>query len=277
MGNLDFIITAEQRLHEKELNLEVFQFPIAIFSFFKAMADVQTWEKEASRFKPGRINHPQSDDSRLHWGKVLQWPMSLWNIEQTGIPIVFVGPVLSGPWVAMALEELKVLGLKYAIGIGAYGSFSERLQINDLVLAGKAIVSDGTSKEYSTNPYSEPSPKLLDMTENLFEEQCVPVKTSCVWTLDAMYRETIEKMKAWSKTGAECVNMETGTFYTVADELDIEAIYYGFVLDLIHTGKWTGWGGLDDELTNKDVNTISNLTIVEDLAVQLARKIKQEI
>ena len=274
MAKQEFIITADQRLNEKELDLEVFNFPIAIFSFFKAMADVGAWEKQVSRFKATRINHPQSDDSRLHWGKVIQWPMSIWNIEDSGIPIIFVGPVLSGPWVAMALEELKVLGLKYAIGIGAYGSFSEKLQIDDLVLADKAVVSDGTSKEYSTDLYVRPSKRLLDLTEKVFRREEYKIKNSCVWTLDAMYRESVEKMKTWSKTGADCVNMETGTFYTVADELGIEAIYFGFVLDLIHTEEWTGWGGLDGELTNKRNNSISNLTLVEDLAVKLAREIK---
>ena len=119
MEKTEFIITADQRLNEKELDLDVFNFPIAIFSFFKTMAEIETWEKQVSRFDAKRINHPKSDDSRLHWGKIIQWPMSIWNIENFGIPIVFVGPVLSGPWCAMALEELKVLGLKYAIGIGS--------------------------------------------------------------------------------------------------------------------------------------------------------------
>ena len=84
-----FIITADQRLNEKELDLDVFNFPIAILSFFKSMADLETWETQASRFNAKRINHPQSNDSRLHWGKIIQWPMSIWNIEKSGIPIIY--------------------------------------------------------------------------------------------------------------------------------------------------------------------------------------------
>jgi len=277
MGKENFIITADQRINEKELDLEVFNFPIAIFSFFKSMADVQTWERQASRFNAKRINHPQSNDSRLHWGKIIQWPMSLWNIEGSGIPIILVGPVLSGPWVAMALEELKVMGLKYAIGIGACGSFSEKLQIDDFVIAENAIISDGTSKEYSNGHAAGPSIKLLKMMEALFSNKNQTYKKACVWTLDAMYRETIEKIKRWRKIGAECVNMETGTFYTVSEELGIESIYLSFVLDLIHTEEWTGWGGLDDELKSKVESSKSNLEIVEDLAVELAREIKHTI
>jgi len=275
--NKKFIITADQRLNEKELDLNSFNFPIAIFSFFKTMADIEAWEKQVSRFNAKRINHPKSDDSRLHWGKVIQWPMSIWNIEEIGIPIVFIGPVLSGPWVAMALEELKVLGLKYAIGIGAYGSFSEKLQIDDLVIADNAVVSDGTSKEYSNDLYVRPSKVLFDLTEAIFQRENQTSKKACVWTTDALYRESVEKMKDWSQKGAECVNLETGTFYTVARELEIESIYFGFILDLIHTEKWTGWGGLDDELKNKADNAKSNFVMVEDLAVGLAKEIKKNI
>jgi len=275
MDKKEFIITADQRLNEKELDLDVFNFPIAIFSFFKTMADIETWEKQVSRFNAKRINHPKSDDSRLHWGKIIQWPMSIWNIENFGIPIIIVGPVLSGPWVAIALEELKVLGLKYAIGIGAYGSFSGKLQINDLVIADNAVVSDGTSKEYSNDLYVNPSKRLLDLTEEIFHRENQESKKACVWTTDALYRESVEKMKAWIKKGADCVNAETGTFYTVSRELEIESIYFGFILDLIHTEKWTGWGGLDDELKNKVDNTKSNLVMVEDLAVKIAKEIKQ--
>ena len=90
-----FIITAGQRLNEKELDFSIFNFPIAIFSFFKTMADIESWGKQDSRFNAKRINHPKSNDSRLHWGKIIQWPMSIWNIEDLGVPIVFVGPVLS--------------------------------------------------------------------------------------------------------------------------------------------------------------------------------------
>ena len=276
MDKKEFIITADQRLNEKELDPDVFNFPIAIFSFFKTMADLETWEKQVSRFNGRRINHPKSDGSRLHWGKIIQWPMSIWNIEERGVPIVFIGPVLSCPWVAMALEELKVLGLKHAIGIGAYGSFSERLRIGDIVIADNAAASDGTSKEYTGEPRVGPSERLLDLTEGLFRRENQEYKKACAWTTDALYRESVEKMKSWKKQGAECVNLETGTFYTVAGKLGIESVYFGFILDLIHTEEWTGWGGLEDELESKTGGVTSNLEIIEELAVRIARKIKGE-
>jgi hypothetical protein len=84
-------------------------------------------------------------------------------------------------------------------------------------------------------------------------------------------------MKVWKEKGADCVNLETGTFYTVSKELDIEAIYFGFILDLIHTEKWTGWGSLDNELKSKAGGMKSNLALIEDLAVVMAKEIKSTL
>lgn len=130
-------------------------------------------------------------------------------------------------------------------------------------------------KEYSDDSYVKPNLRLLKLTEDVFQRENQESKKACAWTTDALYRESVEKMKTWEQQGAECVNLETGTFYTVAKELNIEAIYFGFILDLINTEKWTGWGGLDDELKGKVVNMKSNLDLVEDLAVKIAREIKQ--
>ena len=129
--------------------------------------------------------------------------------------------------------------------------------------------------EYSNELYIEPSKELLYLTEEIFQRKNQDLKKACVWTTDALYHEYTEKMKSWKERGAECVNLETGTFYAVSKELDIKSIYFGFILDLIHTEKWTGWGGLDDELKSKVDNTKSNLMIIEDLAVELAKEIKQ--
>ena len=39
------------------------------------------------------------------------------------------------------------------------GSFSDELQIDDIVIADNAIISDGTSKEYSNDSEAKPTKK----------------------------------------------------------------------------------------------------------------------
>lgn len=274
------VITAKDVLASKGLDASVFHFPIAITFNFKGMADLQWWQAHSARFGVERINHPKKDDTPLHWGYALSsFPISVWNIETEGVPIVFIGPLQCGPWVSVALEELKVYGLEYVIGIGAVGAFSERLNLGDIVIADRAIVSDGTSKTYTNEPVAYPSPFMQSLAEEVFSHNSVPVIHTCTWQSDALYRESLDSRKAWREQGAECVNCETSTLYTVSKELGIEAISLNWVTDSTVSGKWTGWGGLQSSPNTQQPSPAphnrSRLEVMEDLAIEMAREIKQ--
>ncbi len=282
MGHLEEgAITAANVLAAKGLDGSSFHFPIAITFHFKGMADLDWWQRHSSRFGARRINHPQADDSPTHWGHVLSsYPISVWNIESDGVPIVFVGPLLSGPWGAVALEELKVFGLEYVIGIGAAGAFSERLRIGDIVIADRAIVSDGASKAYTEDAVVYPSPVMQSLAEETFRRSGRAVDHACVWQSDALYRESLERRDAWRKQGAECVNAETSTLYAVSRALGIESVYLAWISDSTASGKWTGWGkGIwrapAGEQSPPAPKGDSPLEAMEDLAIEMAREIKR--
>lgn len=274
-----YVIIAENVLAAKGLDRSTFHFPIAIAFYFKGMADLYWWQSHNLRLGAKRVNHPKLDDSYMHWGKVISsYPISIWNIETEGIPIVFVGPLLSGPWGAVALEELKVFGLEYVIGIGAAGAFSERLKIGDILIADRAIVSDGTSKAYTDEPISYPSSTMKSLAEKVFLRNDLPINYTCIWQSDALYRESLESRKSWLAQGAECVNGETSTLYTVSKELSIKSISLNWITDSTVSGSWTGWGGLwvpksDQPLSQTSPNR-SPLEVMEDLAIEIAREIK---
>lgn len=276
-------ITAEQMLAGKGLDESTFNLPIAIFYFFKGISDIKWWLEHSCRFNPTRINHPKLDDSHLHWGKVISSvPISIWNIENAGAPIVFVGPILFGPWCAIALEELRVFGLKYVVGIGAAGSFAEELQIGDFAVAEKAIVSDGASKAYTSDKEIFPSKRLLSLAEKYADSLGGRPKKTCVWQSDALYRETNEKRASWRAQGAECVNGDTSTLYSVSRALNIETVYLTWIIDSTVSGKWTGWGGLteygkDDKPPSAKQPSKSKLELLEDWGVNIARDLKNSL
>jgi len=268
-------ITATNVLAGKGLDHSSFHFPIAITHNFKGMADLDWWKTHSSHFGAKRINHPKLDDSNLHWGKVLSsCPISIWNIETDGVPIIFVGPLQFGPYGAVALEELKVFGLEYVIGVGAVGTFSERLNIGEILIADRAIVSDGASKAYTSEPMVYPSPYMQSLAEEIFIRNGQPVNHTCVWQSDALYRESLESRKLWREQGAECVNCETSTLYAVSGELGIESVSLNWVTDSTVSGQWTGWGGLQSSKIESQQDA-SPLDVMEDLAIEIAREIKR--
>lgn len=274
-------VTAEAVLAAKGLDSSTFHLHIAIAFCFKGMADLPWWEWHSARNGAKRINHPKKDDSPLHWGHVVSsLPISVWNIETNGIPIVFVGPLVSGPWVAIALEELRVYGLQYVIGIGGAGAFSERLRIGDILITDRAIVSDGASKAYTDDPMVYPSPFMRSFAEETFHRNGVPVNHTCVWQSDAIYRESLDARESWRKQGAECVNMETSTLYAVSGDLGIESVSLNWITDSTVSGAWTGWGKGETPAKAPDQpppppRHDSPLVVMEDLAIEMAREIKR--
>jgi uridine phosphorylase len=274
-------ITARDVLAGKGLDSSTFHFPIAIAFYFKGMADLPWWQPHGARFGAKRINHPLADDSTLHWGKVISTcPISIWNIETEGVPIIFVGPLLYGPWGAAALEELKVFGLEYVIGVGAAGAFSERLRIGDILIADQAIVSDGASKAYTDEPIVHPSPFMQSLAEETFRRHELPVNHTCVWQSDAIYRESLEAREDWRRQGAECVNVETSTLYAVSNELGIQSVSLNWITDSTVSGAWTGWGkqvwhASGDGQPVPPPRHDSPLVVMEDVAIDMAREIKR--
>ena len=274
-------ITAEAVLAGEGLGSPTFHLPIAIAFYFKGMADLRWWEWHSARFGAKRLNHPNKDDSPLHWGHVISsLPISVWNIEPDGIPIVFVGPLVSGPWGAIALEELRVYGLQYVIGIGAAGAFSERLRLGDIMIADRSFVSDGASKAYTSDLMVYPSPFMKTLAEETLRRNDVPVNHTCVWQSDAIYRESLEARESWRRQGAECVNMETSTLYAVSMELGIESVSLNWITDSTVSGTWSGWGKGEAPLKNTaqlppPPRHDSPLVVMEDLAVEMAREIKR--
>ena len=163
---------------------------------------------------------------------------------------------------------------------GAAGAFSERLRIGDILIADRAIVSDGASKAYTDEPFVHPSPFMQLLAEETFLRHDLPVKHTCVWQSDAIYRESLEARASWRKQGAECVNCETSTLYAASVELGIQSVSLVWITDSTVSGAWTGWGKGVWSAPNgaqpaPPPHQDSPLVVMEDVAIEMAREIKR--
>jgi uridine phosphorylase len=140
---------------------------------------------------------------------------------------------------AILLEELACFGLQTAIGFGAAGSLISSQHINEILVADRAVCSDGTSQEYTGEPYVGPDPELLRLTTALAAQEGASPIVGTVHTTDALYQEWPARIRQWREAGASFVNLETSPFYTVAATLGIRAAYLGLVTDYV--GGSRGW------------------------------------
>ena len=134
--------------------------------------------------------------------------------------VCIAGPFIGAPYAAMLLESLIAKGADKIIIIGWCGAVTDQLNVGDIILPCKALVDEGTSCNYKVldkdNPGSTPDLKLTDqLSDHLTSCEIGFLKTT-IWTTDAIYRETENKVAYFRKLGARAVEMECSALFSVA-------------------------------------------------------------
>jgi len=154
----------------------------------------------------------------------------------------FVSYAIGAPWAALVLEKLVVCGAKEIIVTGSCGSISERVKIGDLFLADKGFIEEGTSKAYGVKDKISYSDAAL--TEKIYDfiNEKDFIKEG-IWTTDAPYNETLEKVRIFQKLGAFAVDMETSALYSVAELRKAAVSSLLVVSDELFRNNWvSGFG-----------------------------------
>ncbi len=161
-------------------------------------------------------------------------------IEVSGKRLLIVETLPGAPLASAVLEELKVCGVRYVIYCGYVGSLCDDLRPGDVVVVEEAIVDEGVSRIYRPGvTRSFASRKLLNMVCEVLNELHVDYRVVRVWTTDAPYMETVERVQ-WFRDvyGCSCVDMETSALYTVGTYLGLEVCAVHLVSDQVTERGW---------------------------------------
>ncbi len=154
----------------------------------------------------------------------------------------FTGPYMGAPYGAALLESLIVKGAGKIIIFGWCGSISKEIKTGDILIPDAAISDEGTSRNYveSGNDLSfiSPNPSFKNFLINELVKKNIKYKRGNVWTTDAIYRETPEKVNFFKDKGAIAVEMECSALFAVAEyrKKDIAAILV--VSDEVRDSGW---------------------------------------
>jgi uridine phosphorylase len=147
------------------------------------------------------------------------------------------------PWGApsavMFLEELAAFGVKKALYWGYGGSLQEDIGIGHMILPLEAIREEGTSYHYlREHAKSTPDPVLQRQFAAALQGVPVSSHEGTVWTTDAPYRETPEKIRRYRAQNVLAVDMELSALYALGRA---KGIAVGAVLIASDRVRETGW------------------------------------
>ena len=161
---------------------------------------------------PKMFNH-----NRGLWGYTGAAPDGeLLTIQSTG---------MGGPSAAIVISELAELGAARLIRIGTCGALAPALALGDLLIASDAIPADGTSRALGASARVPGSQELLEAMPALV--------AGTVVSTDLFYDDRPEVEEQWIAAGAQAVDMEVATLYTLAWRRRVQAAAILIVSDTL--------------------------------------------
>ncbi len=163
--------------------------------------------------------------------------------------ISVTGPFVGAPYAVMLLEQLILYGVKQIIFIGWCGSICRDVKIGDIILPKSAYIDEGTSKDYGGKQVAFPDADLFQSLEKSLIKSGKQYHKTDIWTADAIYRETIRKVKKYQAKGAKAVEMEASALFSAGKFKKIKVCSLLTTSDELHTFKWKP-GFMDDRFTS---------------------------
>ncbi|MBW1644218.1 MAG: nucleoside phosphorylase [Deltaproteobacteria bacterium] len=160
------------------------------------------------------------------------------NTAEAGFSVV--GPFVGAPYAAMLLETLVAWGAEKIIFFGWCGAISHDVKIGDVIIPTGAIIDEGTSKHYhqEEDGVSRPSSYILKNTKEALIKAGLAFHEGVVWSTDAIYRETSEKVKYYQAKDILAVEMELSALFTVGKFRNVQMGGILVVSDELSTLKW---------------------------------------
>ncbi len=131
--------------------------------------------------------------------------------------LLLAGPILGAPQAAMVLENLRRRGVKSYLSLGWCGSLQPELTWGDIVLPDRGVSEEGTSALYPIDEAAAfPDEGLSGELSGAMKKNGLDFTPGPVWSTDAPYRETRDKVLRYAGQGVLAVDMETSAVITVA-------------------------------------------------------------
>lgn len=199
-------------------------------------------EGMASGFHALMVSHP-ADLAVIRKGLNLEAPTSrkvLMSQLYLRDDLAVIGPFMGAPYAAALLENLIAWGAGEIIYYGWCGAVACHVNIGDIIIPSEAMIDEGTSRCYlsSNAEMSLPDNGLQQRLRSVIDIDPVKIHAGAIWTTDALFNETPEKIAHYQTQGVLAVEMEASALFTVAHHRSAILGCLLVVSDDLSGGEW---------------------------------------
>jgi uridine phosphorylase len=159
---------------------------------------------------------------------------SLYHIKES--PTVMVKSSFGGPNIASLTEELTAFGMQECVLWGYCGAIHKDMKIGDIIIVREALREEGVSHHYLDSNDDSVQSNWFEPWSAVADEY--GIRPGIIWSCDAIYRETEDKISRYRAKGILGVEMEVASFYAVCRFLNVKGIAFLVVSDTFGDGSW---------------------------------------
>lgn len=161
------------------------------------------------------------------------------GIDWHGTPIALALTTVGAPVAAALLETMIAIGCTDFVTIGSSGGLVADNPPGAVVVAEHLIRDEGTSYHYApAEAEVRPDPAIRDALIAAFTASEMPTALGGLWTTDAFYRETAERVARRVAAGAIAVDMEASALAAVANFRNVRLASAVYLADTLHNDRW---------------------------------------
>ncbi|QLG63106.1 nucleoside phosphorylase [Halorarum salinum] len=178
------------------------------------------------------------------------------NAEYEGRELTICSTGIGCPSAAIALEELRNVGVETVVRVGTCGGLQTDVEIGDMIVATGAAKEEGTSKRYESETYpAVPDFGTLTALVDAAEARDEEVHVGPIVSDDAFYNESDEYVEDWEDAGLLAIEMEAAAVFSLARRRGMNAGAICTVDGNLVAGTQKG-ADSDDELPEKARNNV---------------------
>lgn len=191
----------------------------------------------------------------------------VYKVIYNGTEIVLFMSYVGAAGCVAVLEDIFAMGVEKIILFGTCGVLNGDIKDCSIIIPNFAMRDEGTSFHYA-HPSDEirVNKKYQDEFIKILEQHNCSYTIGKVWTTDACYRETREKVDRRKESGCICVDMECSAVAALANFREKEVFQFFYAADNLDNENW-------------DARSLSNSSKILDkdrialLAMELAAKL----
>ncbi len=166
-------------------------------------------------------------------------PKPIYRASYKGKEFAFMMVAVGSSICVGELEDVIYMGAKKIVIFGTCGVLDSSISDCSVIIPTAAVRDEGVSYHYV--PASDEisvNGKYIKTFKDFLDELELEYTVGKVWTTDALYRETPNKVKKRKEMGCICVDMECSAVSALAKFRGVDVLHFFYAADNLDADEW---------------------------------------